>query len=52
MKNMKEFKEWLEKEIDVWETHYDMTSYTEEKKLCNIQGRLQELIRIKEWLEK
>lgn len=52
MKNLEEFKEWLEKEIEVWEQNYDLESADNQNKLLLIYGRLKELERIKEFINK
>lgn len=52
MKNLEEFKEWLEKEIEVWEQNYDLENADNQNKLILIYGRLKELERIKEFINK
>ena len=52
MKDLKELKEVIEKEYEFWMSEYNKTDVELQSKLHEIHGRLNELEKIKELLDK
>ena len=51
MKDLNEFKNWLEKEIEDLKEQFELTDGENQPKLLTLNGRLRELDRIKEILK-